>query len=270
MMTIWRSILLVCLSSVLFAGVSYAQGPDTLWTRTYGGASSDYGYSIEQTLDGGYIIIGSTFSFGEGSYDVYYVKIDADGEVDWARTYGGTGADYGVSIQQTLDGGYIIAGYTNSSGAGDYDVLLAKSDSGGVIDWAYTYGGAADDRGWCVRQTMPDSGYIVAGYTETLGAGEGDAFVVRTDAGGGLLWANPYGGTSWDEARFVCRTFPDSGYLIAGTTSSSGAGADDIYLMKIDAGGDSELVQRLHAYRDIFLKMADEQDKKKEQEKSSK
>lgn len=233
-------LLLKCFCCVLFVAASSAQGPDTLWTRTYGGASSDYGYSIQQTFpDGGYIITGSTFSFGEGSYDVYYLKTDANGEVDWVRTYGGTGTDHGASVQQALDGGYIIAGYTNSSGAGGYDVLLAKTDSSGVVDWAYTYGGAADDRGWCVQQTLPDSGYIVAGYTETVGAGGGDAFVIRTDAGGGLLWANPYGGTAWDEARCASQTFPDSGYIIAGTTSSSGAGADDVYLIKIDADGDS-------------------------------
>ena len=233
-------ILLLIMTMGVFGPVaSSAQGPDTLWTRTYGGASSDYGYSIQQTLDGGYIVTGSTFSFGEGSYDVYYVKIDATGETDWVRTYGGAGTDHGASVRQTLDGGYIIAGYTNSSGAGDYDVLLAKTDSSGVVDWAYTYGGAADDRGWCVRQTLPDSGYIVAGYTETLGAGGGDAFVIRTDADGGLLWANPYGGTDWDEARGISQTFPDSGYIIAGTTSSSGAGADDIYLIRLDTDGDS-------------------------------
>jgi hypothetical protein len=234
-----RTIILMCIYSLLTAAISTAQGPDTLWTGTYGGASSDYGYAIEQTPDGGYIMIGSTFSFGEGSYDVYYIKTDASGEVEWQRTYGGTGTDHGASIHQTLDGGYIMTGYTNSSGAGSYDVILAKTDSNGVIDWAYTYGGGADDRGWCVRQTVPDSGYIVAGYTETLGAGGGDAFVVRTDAAGELLWANPYGGTAWDEARFVSQTFPDSGFIVSGTTSSSGAGGDDIYVVKINAAGDS-------------------------------
>jgi hypothetical protein len=232
--------LLLCAWGTFLTAAASAQGPDTLWTRTYGGAGSDYGYSIEQTSpDGGYIIAGSTFSFGEGSYDIYYLKTDANGEVDWERTYGGTGTDHGSSIQQTLDGGYVIAGYTNSSGAGDYDVLLAKTDASGVVDWAYTYGGAADDRGWSVQQTLPDSGYIIAGYTETVGSGGGDAFVIKTDADGGLLWANPFGGTSWEEARCASQTFPDSGYIVIGTTSSSGAGADDVYLIKLDADGDS-------------------------------
>lgn len=231
--------LLIGLCCAFCMATSYAQGPDTLWTRTYGGASSDYGYSIRQTLDGGYIITGSTFSFGEGSYDAYYLKTDASGEVDWVRTYGGTGTDHGTSVRQTLDGGYIIAGYTNTSGAGDYDFLLAKTDSAGYVDWAYTYGGAADDRARCVQQTLPDSGYIIVGYTESFGAGGRDVFVVRTDASGGLLWGKPYGGTDWDEAKCIGCTFPDSGYIIVGTTSSFGAGMDDVYLIKTDSNGDT-------------------------------
>jgi hypothetical protein len=233
-------LLLTAICCILNVAASSAQGPDTLWSRTYGGASSDYAYSIQQTFpDGGYIFTGSTFSFGTGGYDIYYVKLDAIGGVDWAKTYGGSDTDHGTSVKQTLDGGYVITGYTNSSGAGSYDVLLAKTDSAGIVDWAYTYGGSADDRGYYVEQTVPDSGYIIAGYTESLGAGGGDAFVIRTDADGGLIWGNPYGGTDWEEARCVTRTFPDSGYIIVGTTSSSGAGGDDVYLVKIDSGGDT-------------------------------
>jgi hypothetical protein len=216
-----------------------AQGPDTLWTRTHGGTSSDYGYSVQQTPDGGYIIVGSTFSFGAGSYDIYVVKADADGEAEWARTYGGTGTDHGRSIQQTLDGGYIIAGYTNSSGAGGYDVLLIKTDSTGTEDWGYTYGGASDERALSVQQTLPDSGYVVAGWTETYGAGSRDAFVVKVDAGGGLDWGKPYGGTGFEEAWCIRQTLPDSGYVLVGTTDSWGAGMDDVYLVKTDADGDT-------------------------------
>ncbi|MFC1800362.1 T9SS type A sorting domain-containing protein [Candidatus Eisenbacteria bacterium] len=233
-------LLLVCACCIFPALPALAQGPDTLWTGTYGGASSDYGYSIAQTSpDGGYIVTGSTFSFGEGLYDVYYVKLDANGGVDWSKTYGGSGTEHGTSVKQTLDGGYIITGYTNSSGAGSYDLLLVKTDAAGIVDWAYTYGGSEDDRGYCVQQTVPDSGYIVAGYSDTFGAGGGDAFVVRTDASGGFLWGAPYGGIDWDEARSISQTFPDSGFIITGATSSFGAGGDDAYLIKIDSDGDT-------------------------------
>jgi hypothetical protein len=226
--------------AALSAVSAFAQGPDTSWTQTFGGTSSDYGYSIQQTHpDGGYIIVGTTFSFGEGSYDVYLIKTDSDGESQWARTYGGAGTDYGQSVQQTFDGGYVIAGYTNSSGAGSYDVLLIKTDSTGIQDWAYTYGGGADDRGRSVQQTLPDSGFIVAGFTETVGAGGRDAFLVKTDGDGNLDWAEPYGGIDWDEAWCVRQTVPDGGYIIVGSTASSGAGTDDVYLVRIDADGDS-------------------------------
>jgi hypothetical protein len=225
--------------SALEPSVGFAQGPDTVWTHTYGGASSEYGYSVLQASDGGYVIVGTTFSFGAGSYDVYLIKTDANGEGQWAQTYGGAGTDYGRSVQQTFDGGYVIAGYTNSSGAGDYDVLLIKTDSAGVQNWAYTYGGKADDRGRFVQQTLPDSGYIIAGYTETVGAGGRDAFLVKTDSAGSLSWSEPYGGTDWDEAWCVRQTFPDSGYIVVGSTASLGAGLDDVYLIKTDANGDT-------------------------------
>ncbi|MGD8628178.1 MAG: hypothetical protein PVH52_03785, partial [bacterium] len=130
-------ILLACVLCFLHPAASLAQGPDTLWTGAYGGASSDYGYSIAQTFpDGGYIVTGSTFSFGEGLYDVYYMKLDPNGGVDWVKTYGGSGTEHGTSVKQTLDGGYIITGYTNSSGAGSYDLLLIKTLADGTVDWA--------------------------------------------------------------------------------------------------------------------------------------
>jgi len=113
-------------------------GGNTLWTRTYGGSMSDWAYSVQQTTDGGYIIAGFTYSFGAGNSDCYLVKTNADGDTLWTRTYGGSFNDEAYSVQQTTDGGYIIAGRTGSFGAGYSDIYLVKTDAGGDTLWTRT------------------------------------------------------------------------------------------------------------------------------------
>ncbi len=214
-------------------------GGDTLWTRTYGGSDADGGYSVQQTSDGGYIIAGATYSFGAGDYDVYLIKTDASGDTLWERTYGGTDYDIGFSVQQTSDGGYIIAGATSPFSAGTQDVYLIKTDASGDTLWTRTYGGPGDDMGVSVQQTS-DGGYIIAGTTNSFGAGEGDVYLIKTDASGDTLWTRTYGGTAYDAAFSVQQT-SDGGYIITGQTFSFGAGffQDDVYLIKTDASGDT-------------------------------
>jgi len=152
---------------------------DTLWTRTYGGSDDDYGYSVEQTQDGGFIIAGNTKSYGAGGYNVYLIKTDANGDTLWTRAYGGSDDDYGYSVQQTQDGGFIIAGWTKSYGAGDKDVYLIKTDANGDTLWTKTYGGWNDDGGYSVQQTT-DDGFIIAGETDSYGAGHWDVYLIKT------------------------------------------------------------------------------------------
>ena len=128
---------------------------DTIWTKTYGGDSYDVGYSVQETSDGGYIIVGYTYSFGAGESDVYLIKTDSNGNVLWTKTFGGASYDMGYSVQETSDGGYIITGYTDSFGAGGSDVYLIKTDSNGNIAWTRTYGGSSSEAGYSVRET-PD------------------------------------------------------------------------------------------------------------------
>jgi hypothetical protein len=210
---------------------------DTLWTKTYGGPSNDEGYSVQQTTDGGYVIAGYTNSYGAGGYDVYLIKTNASGDTLWTRTYGGTNQDYANSVQQTSDGGYIVAGFTNSFGAGNYDVYLIKTNASGDTLWTRTYGGTGADFGNSVRQTS-DTGYIVAGYTESFGAGLADFYVIKTKANGDTLWTRTYGGTNQDYGYWAQQT-TDGGYIVAGSTSSLGAGLDDVYLIKTNASGDT-------------------------------
>jgi hypothetical protein len=216
----------------IFTQYAYAQ---VRFAKTYGGTSWDRAFSVRQTSDGGYIVTGYTSSFGAGNYDVFLIKTDAFGNIQWAKTYGGTNGDNATSVRQTSDGGYIVAGYTFSFGAGGSDIFLIKTDASGNIQWAKTYGGTGDDWASSVQQTS-DGGYIVAGYTYSFGSGNLDIILIKTDASGNIQWAKTYGGTGWDIPLSVQQT-SDGGYIVAGTTSSFGAGGGDIFLIKTNAFG---------------------------------
>jgi hypothetical protein len=203
--------------------------------RTYGGASSDYGYSVRQTADSGFIIAGSTFSFGAGGEDVYLIKTDANGETLWTTTYGDTSEDVGYSVSQTIGGGYAIVGYRRFYIEGDEDVDFIKTDADGAALWTSTYGGAGYDEGWSVQQTS-DTGYIITGITSSFGAGGCDVYLIKTDVDGDTLWTRTYGGAAYDRA-YSARQTAEGGYIMAGTTTSFGAGGYDVYLIKTDSLG---------------------------------
>jgi uncharacterized delta-60 repeat protein len=201
------------------------------WNKTFGGGNFDEGYSVQQTSDGGYIIAGFTLSYGAGPSDVYLIKTDSSGNLAWNKTFGGSVGEVGYSVQQTSDGGYIIAGYTNSYGVGFTDVYLVKTDSSGNLAWNKTFGGLQDDWGYSVQQTS-DGGYIIAGYTLSYGAGNADVYLLKTDSSGNLAWNKTFGGSFDDVAYSVQQTW-DGGYIIAGYTLSYGAGNADVWLIKV-------------------------------------
>lgn len=155
------------------------QGEET-WTNKYGGDRTDEGYSGEETSDGGYIIVGSTDSFGAGKTDVWLMKLDSSGEPVWQKTFGGAERDVGYSVEQTRDGGYVVAATTWSFGAGGADAWLIKIDNQGNKLWDHAFGGSEHDRAKSVRETS-DGGYIAAGFTESYGAGQKDVWVIKID-----------------------------------------------------------------------------------------
>jgi uncharacterized delta-60 repeat protein len=203
------------------------------WEKVYGGDSWDDPYSIQQTEDGGYIVAGHTESIGAGKYDVYVMKLDAGGDPIWDETYGGTENDAASSIQQTADGGYIVAGYTASSGAGGMDIWVLKLDSNGTLIWDEAFGGSDHDAANAIWQTT-DGGYIVAGYTEASGAGGKDIWVLKLTGSGTVSWDDFFGGTEDDEAKSIQQT-ADGEYVVAGTAGT--AGTTDMYIAKLDETG---------------------------------
>lgn len=168
------------------------------YQRAIGGTGNDYCRSVAKTTDGGVVVAGYTFSFGAGSIDIYVAKLDSLGNMQWAKTFGGSNDDYGYSIIQTTDGGYAIAGMTTSYGPTGLNLYVVKLTSTGGIQWTRTVGGSGSspDVGYSIVQTT-DGGYAVAGYTESYGAGSLDMYVVRLNGSGALQWTKPWAGAVW-------------------------------------------------------------------------
>jgi hypothetical protein len=206
-----------------------------VWQKTFGGSYDDGAYSIQQTKYGGYIVAGLTNSFGAGNYDVYIIKLNGNGNKVWEKTYGGSNNDEAFSIEQTKDGGYIVAGLTNSFGAGDWDVYIIKLDGNGNKVWEKIYGGSNNDEAFSIEQTK-DGGYIVAGLTNSFGAGDWDVYIIKLDGNGNKVWEKTYGGSNNDGAYSIQQT-NDGGYIVAGWSNSFGVGYADVYVIKLDGNG---------------------------------
>jgi hypothetical protein len=207
------------------------------WQTAFGGINYDICRSVQQTSDNGYILLGETYSYGVGNYDMYLVKTDSLGTMEWDTTFGGHETDYGYSVRQTTDGGFILGGTTPSFGVGMKDMYLVKTDSLGNYEWDQTFGGNGDDECHSIQQTN-DGGYILGGYTNSYGAGSQYMYHVKSDSLGVMEWHQIFGGSGWDCCKSVQHT-TDGGYILGGYTSSFGAGSRDMYLVKLGAGGSS-------------------------------
>jgi hypothetical protein len=212
-----------------------AIGPSPHFCKAIGGPDNEIGRSLIKTSDGGYAIAGYTISFGAGSGDVYVVKLDANGNLQWTKTIGGPESEEGHSLIQTSDGGYAVTGYTKSFGAGELDVYLVKLDAYGNLQWTKTIGGPEREEGNSLIQTS-DGGYAITGEAYSFGAGEEDVYVVKLDANGNLQWTKTISGPKNDKGNSLIQT-SDGGYAIAGYTESFGAGEADVYVVKLDANG---------------------------------
>ncbi len=207
-----------------------------LWNRTFGGSGEDVGYFVLETKDGGYLVTGSTDSFGMGGECLWLLKTDSSGIKEWDRIFGGfvsSSGDGGWAADATEDGGFIVTGYTQSFGAGRKDLWLLKTDGQGNEIWDKTFGGTEDDAGMSVARTG-DGGYIVTGRTASFGSGGDDIWLLKTDSQGRGEWNATFGGKN-DDAGFQVLEVGD-GYALVGRTES---GSDDerIVLIKTDYQG---------------------------------
>ena len=199
-----------------------------LWNKTFGGIDIDSAHSVWQTNDGGYIIAGTTSSFGDDGRNVWLVKTDPNGNEQWNKTYWEPCMNCATLIRQTHDGGYIIAGVVNSNFTDKYDICIAKTDSSGNMQWKKTFAKNTYNQAYCIKQTS-DGGYIIAG--ETGFQFNTNAWLIKTDQGGNIQWEEDFGGSGEETARCISQTI-DGGYIIAGNKGI------DFWLIKL---GDSPL-----------------------------
>ena len=234
------------------------------WQKSYGGSGWDRANSIQETTDGGYIVAGwSSSNDGDVSGNIYFfdnywiVKLDVNGIIQWQRTFGGdSGGGETTSIQQTFDGGYIVAGFYTDNGGdvtgnhGQFDYWIVKIDAFGILQWQKSLGGSVEDYANSIQQTS-DGGYIVAGQSNSNDGdvsgnhGEPDYWIVKLDPNGIIQWQKSLGGSSWDVASAIQQT-TDGGYIVAGLSSSNDGnvtgnhGDGDLWVVKLDLNGNIE------------------------------
>ncbi len=204
------------------------------WFKVYGGDLRDKGESLYLTSDGGYIIAGFTESFGAGNKDVYLIKTDVNGNLQWSKTFGGIENDFGLSVIETSDSGFVVTGFTLSYGAGNYDVYLLKCDKNGNLQWSRTFGGSAADYGYSVIET--NNAYVISGCTKSYTSGKEDIYIISTDKSGNLNWANAYGSNLIEIAYDIQET-PDKGFILTGVSHKWSTGNRDAFLLRTDSAG---------------------------------
>ncbi len=253
--------LLITLIALLTVNnVAIAQLPPVQWESSYGGTLDDEAFDMKLTSDGGSIVVGQTnsndsdVSGNHGNYDYWVIKLSSTGALQWQRCLGGTGNQQAYSVQQTTDGGYVIAGTSRDTANGDitdstwgYDYWIVKLDDTGAIQWQKSYGSTGDDIPSSIIQTT-DGGYMVAGIADsangdvTLIKGMHDIWLIKLDDTGALQWQKTYGGSGDDYPTSIIQT-TDAGYIFTGYTNSNDGdvsgnhGSNDVWVVKISATG---------------------------------
>jgi len=229
----------------IFVVLLTAASAQVTFERHYGGESAEWGFCVKQTSDSGYIVAGTTLSFGAGFYDAWLVRTDVRGDTSWTRAYGGTSGDYFYGVENAAGGDFLAVGYTGSFGAGLGDVWLVRTDSSGDSLWTRTYGGGFHDY---VSSLHPAGGcdYVMAGVTESFGAGEYDGWLLKVNSSGETLWTRTYGGSGTDRTYSVDVT-SDGGFIMSGFYDLNGPLGGDLWLLRTDTLGDTIWTRTLPA-----------------------
>ncbi|MCC7331029.1 MAG: T9SS type A sorting domain-containing protein [Flavobacteriales bacterium] len=204
------------------------------WSYALGGSNNDWGYSVKQTYDSGFIIAASTNSYGNGGYDAMLMKRDSLGNYQWQKLYGSDDWDFAYDVVQTYDSGFVFCGETYNNSNGYSDVFVVKTTALGDTVWTKTIGGNLIDKGNSIIQSR-DSSVLVAGVKNTPNDST-QAYVIKLDFNGNIIWTNEYGGVGDDIANSIIETI-DTNFFIVGTTSSFGAAQSDYYTLKITPSG---------------------------------
>ncbi len=195
----------------------------------------DEPYAMIRTSDGGYLIAGNSSSFGEGSKDILFLKLNSSGGIEWQKTIGGYYDDAVLSVIQTSDGSYVTAGWSFSVGAGGTDAWILKITPDGTIQWQKAYGDKGYDFAYSVTETT-DGGIVFVGQLDVVSGGDNDVWVVKLDDSGNIVWQKTYGGAKDESGRAVLENL--DGTLIVGAWSKSfGNGSSDFWLLKLNSDG---------------------------------
>ena len=205
------------------------------WQKAYGGGNVDTLNAVTIAENGDIIVVGETYSFGVGERDILVLRLDENGNIKWQKAYGGNGEDLALTVTIAPNGDIIVAGETESFGAGRYDVIVLRLDENGNIKWQKAYGGSSDDRANAVT-VAPNGDIVVVGYTNSFGAGGVDFWVLRLDEEGNVKWQKAYGGSEYEEASAVT-VAPNGDIIAAGYTNSFGAGDSDVIVLRLDENG---------------------------------
>ncbi|MBD3232359.1 MAG: T9SS type A sorting domain-containing protein [candidate division Zixibacteria bacterium] len=230
-----RTMILIAIAFVFCMEIAIA-GPEVLWIKEYGGDVNEAAFGVKVIDEEGYILAGSTDSYGAGLIDMYLVKTDDQGDTLWTKTYGGSLHDAARAIRERADGGYDIVGSTVSFGNGNFDCWLIVTDENGDSLWSKTFGGTSEDIGKAVGRTLSGD-YLLGGYTESYGYGE-QYYLIITDEMGDTLWTRTYGVSGDDRLGSAIQT-TDGGFILAGSTSSLEDPASCTYLVRTDSFGDT-------------------------------